>query len=340
METRYLEEFATFARVGSIKGAARQLFVASSTLSAHISALEAEVGTPLVSHRPSGVRPTAAGRELLRRIPAISRDVTEAIDTCLQTAAHTISLRVASSFSTSHFESLLMETRHDFCNAHPEMTVDLVPVPVSTHGEDSLTSGDADLAMAGNFRSGGAGNCGCRKDDHARPARLPDVAPRCSAVYMYTDPILLLVARGNELFDRPSIFANDLQGTRMLFIGNGGWDVSGRQIMGLLADAGVHVEPVIIDTTNYWDYCYYGDPDVLRIVSEPTVRHYDLDRHADLRAHSVADLPMCCDRFAIYDRESLPDEALPFLDAFEQTCARARLRGHDASRRDRGEAKE
>lgn len=62
----HVRTFVTVVRVGSITGAARTLGLGQATVSAHVQALEAHVGHPLLVRERSGVRPTARGAELAR----------------------------------------------------------------------------------------------------------------------------------------------------------------------------------------------------------------------------------------------------------------------------------
>lgn len=62
----HVRTFVTVVRVGSITGAARALGLGQATVSAHVQALEAHVGHPLLVRERSGVRPTARGAELAR----------------------------------------------------------------------------------------------------------------------------------------------------------------------------------------------------------------------------------------------------------------------------------
>lgn len=65
MELRHLRYFVTVAELGSISRAAAKLFIAQPPLSAQIRQLEEEVGTPLLTRLPRGVRLTAAGSSFL-----------------------------------------------------------------------------------------------------------------------------------------------------------------------------------------------------------------------------------------------------------------------------------
>ena len=71
MELRHLRYFVAVAEQGNVSRAARKLFIAQPPLSAQLKQLEEEVGTPLFTRLPRGVRLTPAGESLLEDARAI-----------------------------------------------------------------------------------------------------------------------------------------------------------------------------------------------------------------------------------------------------------------------------
>jgi DNA-binding transcriptional LysR family regulator len=65
MRLRQLEYFVAIAEHGSITKAASALYVAQPSLSIQVTALEKEIGGPLLDRLPRGIRLTPAGREFL-----------------------------------------------------------------------------------------------------------------------------------------------------------------------------------------------------------------------------------------------------------------------------------
>lgn len=63
-----LRSFLVIHRSGSITAAAEELGLSQPTATAHLKALEEALGRPLFERQARGVRPTAAGDELARRI--------------------------------------------------------------------------------------------------------------------------------------------------------------------------------------------------------------------------------------------------------------------------------
>src|SRR3954454_12612566 len=69
MDPRFLRTFVAVARLGSFSAAARELGYTQSGVSQHISVLEADLGTVLLTRRP--VAPTEAGARLLEHAEPI-----------------------------------------------------------------------------------------------------------------------------------------------------------------------------------------------------------------------------------------------------------------------------
>lgn len=77
MDLKHLRYFARIVELESITAAAQSLFVAQPSLSAHVSNLEAELGTKLLNRSPQGTRPTAEGELLYRYATSILRQFDE-----------------------------------------------------------------------------------------------------------------------------------------------------------------------------------------------------------------------------------------------------------------------
>lgn len=77
MELRSLRYFCAVVEAGSLSAAAQQLRLSQPSLSVAISRLETEVGVPLLTRSPRGVRPTSAGRYLLDAASRVLGDADE-----------------------------------------------------------------------------------------------------------------------------------------------------------------------------------------------------------------------------------------------------------------------
>jgi DNA-binding transcriptional LysR family regulator len=65
MDTRHIRAAVVVGRAGSFTAAARELFMAQSTLSRQVAALERELGGPLFVRGPRAVLPTSRGQAFL-----------------------------------------------------------------------------------------------------------------------------------------------------------------------------------------------------------------------------------------------------------------------------------
>ncbi len=80
MDLRQLRYFVETVRTGAISAAARKCKVAQPSLSQQISALESEIGEPLLSRHPRGVEPTAAGELLLHHAERLLEEETKLLE--------------------------------------------------------------------------------------------------------------------------------------------------------------------------------------------------------------------------------------------------------------------
>lgn len=86
MKTETLYEFITVSRLRSFNAAAKELFLARSALSAHISALEAELGFPLFD-RARGAELTMEGSIFLAHIEPMLHNLETVIAQCAERAS-------------------------------------------------------------------------------------------------------------------------------------------------------------------------------------------------------------------------------------------------------------
>lgn len=99
MELRRFQQFVTLAEEGSFTAAAAKLYMAQSTLSASIAALERHLGVDLVIRGRSGVELTAAGRALLEPARRTIADAASAKQAALGHKRGLAPLRVADTFA-------------------------------------------------------------------------------------------------------------------------------------------------------------------------------------------------------------------------------------------------
>lgn len=79
MDTEQIRVAVAVARHGSFTGAALRLYMAQSTVSRHVAALERELGVPLFVRGPRRVVPTAAGEGFLIAAQEVLTDLERAV---------------------------------------------------------------------------------------------------------------------------------------------------------------------------------------------------------------------------------------------------------------------
>ena len=108
MRTEYLREFVVFSRYLSFTDAAKELFIAQSTLSTHIAALESDVGFSLIE-RKAGNRLTDKGAVFLDGARTLLDGVDETLARCREMGDPDATLRIAVQYPTPSFAAKLKE---------------------------------------------------------------------------------------------------------------------------------------------------------------------------------------------------------------------------------------
>jgi len=172
MDVKQLESFLAIVEHGSLSKAAEKLRVSASTVSVHLSQLEAELGAPLLTRRQfRGMLPTNAGQALHRgarfvllaleqvrhSVAAAATDVAGLVRVCLPTSPATIlsqplveclqdrhphvRLELFAGFS-GHIEELLHQKRYDIGLLYRSLPIEgLIIEPLV----------DEDLVLVGGF---------------------------------------------------------------------------------------------------------------------------------------------------------------------------------------------
>lgn len=124
MDTTRLTALVVAAEHGSLSLAARQLGARLSTISRHISDLEAEIGEPLLVRTGRGVRPTPAGEQFIERARDILRQIESALAEARGDRHHAITyLRISAPNEMAL--SLLPSCIAAFYAKHPDVRLDL-----------------------------------------------------------------------------------------------------------------------------------------------------------------------------------------------------------------------
>lgn len=147
-------EFMVFAQHLNITRAAEKLHVSPSTLSRHISALEAEMGTPLFTHTTLGCQLTRAGDIVLRGASTLVADyraMRERVDSLVREAEQTVSIAYALDDRT--MIDCISLAKANFVASNGKLNVRAS----HTRGQDNwelLISGDADVIVDYNLDEG------------------------------------------------------------------------------------------------------------------------------------------------------------------------------------------
>lgn len=140
-----LRTFLAVVRTGSVRAAADELVVTQPSVSAAVSALSRELGTPLLERDGRGVRPTPAGS----RFAPYAADVIGLLETGRRVAHETAAertLRIAA--VTTAAESFVPGLMHAFAAEHPDIGLTL---SVGNRGRvlEMLLEHEADVAFGG-----------------------------------------------------------------------------------------------------------------------------------------------------------------------------------------------
>ena len=174
MDVKHLESFLAITEHGSLSRAAEELQVSTSTVSGHLTQLEAELGTPLLMRHARGMLPTSAGQvlhqgaravvlameQVRHNVAATATDLTGRarvclpagpaailslpLIKCLQERHPRIRLELFAGIS-SHLEKMLTEKRYDIGLLYHSS-------PIKGLIVESLV--DEDLVLVGGFEQG------------------------------------------------------------------------------------------------------------------------------------------------------------------------------------------
>lgn len=169
--------FVEVCRLGSFSAAGAALGYTQSAVSRQLAGLERDLGVELLERRPRGVRPTAAGREVLRHAQSMVHSEAQARRTA--TVAHEQRrLSVGAIPSASWW--LLPQAFREVRSEHPHLGLTL-RTGSSTDLEDQLEAGAVDLAVISDY-----------------PPGLP-VRHGVTRAVLRQDPMLVIVATAHPL---------------------------------------------------------------------------------------------------------------------------------------------
>jgi DNA-binding transcriptional LysR family regulator len=178
-DVRRLRVLDEVVRCGSLSAAATTLSYTTSAISQQVSALERELGVPLLVRGPTGARPTPAGTELLEHAGTILRAVSAA-ERAVAAFAPDGSGRVRVASFASAAAMILSRAMTRFRTEFPGVPVELITADPD-EGVALLGDGKADLALITEVPG-------------ERP-RYPDVV----AMPVYDDEFFVVLPRRHRL---------------------------------------------------------------------------------------------------------------------------------------------
>jgi DNA-binding transcriptional LysR family regulator len=143
---RALECLVALVEAGSVTGAAASLHLSQPALSHQISALEKEIGTPVVERLPRGVRPTAAGLAVVEEAREALQHAALAVTIGRKVAEGRAGrLRIASAETMTTW--LLTPAMREWRRRQPEVVFELSEFSSADRMDRFLSDGHTDLIV-------------------------------------------------------------------------------------------------------------------------------------------------------------------------------------------------
>jgi DNA-binding transcriptional LysR family regulator len=286
METRYLQEYLTFAKELSYSEAARKLYITRPTLKSHIRELERELGCELVVRGSGEVALSVAGRKLVSRAGEVLSVYQGLIDEFKTISDNLLTVTIAST-NLPWLESLIYRARHRIQERYPQKHIEIISVsgPLSTL--TALDGSKNDIVVAG---------CKSYLGEDERP-RLPDGV---EAFWLQCEEIKLLVTQDNPLFTLDQIRARDLDG-KALMLPPDLYDTYIRDgVVDYFAQAGARITVHTSEFHDHFEYSNYDFSEYVGIVPTTLMSRLGVAEREEVRAFSLVDLPIYTDFFAVY----------------------------------------
>lgn len=198
-DLRQLRYFLAVADEGSISAAATSIPVAQQSLSEQIRSLERQVGAPLFTRGPRGVRLTAVGEELQVQARSLINQADRAFDHVQRVAGgerQTIHVGYLPSVGNYIVPPLVRA----FAHAHPELVLTTEDHPIGALIE-GLREGRLDAALT-------------------RPPLVDDVATE----HVLTEPVAAVLPAGHPLAAADALDLADLAGEPWVLTPRSSWE--------------------------------------------------------------------------------------------------------------------
>ncbi len=144
MDSRFLETLVRVVELGSIAEAARRLDLTSPTVAQRLRALEAEIGSPLVTRAGRTVKPTIAGARVVAHAGAVLREIRDLMSAASGTALPAGPLRLGA--TPTVMTGMLPAVLKAWIKHHPHIEVYIEPAPTVLLHERVLR-GELDAAI-------------------------------------------------------------------------------------------------------------------------------------------------------------------------------------------------
>ncbi len=148
MDLKQLEAFAQVVRLGSFSRAAERLYLTQPTVSAHIKALEEELGARLIDRAAREARPTEKGALLFGYAQEMLSLRDRAVAACAEAKNGALSGAVAVAASTVPYQHVLPRATAAFRAEHPAVTFTLTGCD-SAGVVPEILSGRAEIGLTG-----------------------------------------------------------------------------------------------------------------------------------------------------------------------------------------------
>lgn len=147
MELYHLRTFVTVAEEGHLTRAAERLFTSQPAISAHVKALEEELGVALFDRTPKGMQLTAAGQQLLERAQRTLAAAGDLLDEAKAMQDELVG-EVLIGLNTDARFSRVIDIQRAISSAHPQLAT--IFMSGSTEGNlPALRTGKLDAAYVG-----------------------------------------------------------------------------------------------------------------------------------------------------------------------------------------------
>lgn len=291
MDVRHLELFVAVADEGSIRAAARRMFIAQPQLSQIVRRLERDLGVTLLERSARGVVLTPAGHTLYGRARSLIEHLGETVD-LVRGAASRRPLVVGLVAGQMAAAELTIPILTAFRAAHPDIGLVVRELDFREHYQ-AVSDEQVDVAIV---------RPPCQDDGL-------DLAP------LFDEPRMLCVHRTHAMADADSLTVDDVLGEPMLDLveappsWTGFWsldDVRGESAQSVAAPA-VTVAEI--------QFTLLLEPVVSTVAASTWRMGY---RHPDLRIVPVDDATPS--RVAVARRPDADDAALAFTRCAQETC--------------------